>query len=91
MVLSHGKSEDIKNLIDSVLDSIKRVCYNIFSQSRYRFPLEELLEKISIIFPQYWSLNYPSDFQRRMTTLIKYFCKHKVINGVTINRILDES
>ena len=46
---------------------------------------------MSIVFPQYWSLNSPTNFQRRMTTLIQHFCTPKVINGVTINGILDES
>ena len=46
---------------------------------------------MSIVFPQYWSLNYSTDFQRRMKNLNQHFCKPKVINEVTINGILDES
>ena len=74
-----------------MLDSVKRVCYNLSSEIRDRFPPEELLEAMSIVFPQYWSLDCPTDFRRMMTTLIQHFCKAKVINGITINGILDES
>ena len=69
-VLSRVTSEAFKKIKDFVLDSIKRVCYNLSSEIRFRFPLNELLEAMSIFFPQYWSLNSPTDFRRRMTTLI---------------------
>ena len=46
---------------------------------------------MSIVFPQYWFLNCLTDFQKRIMTLINHFCKTKLINGVTINGILDES
>ena len=74
-----------------MLESIKWIFYNLLSKIRDRFPSEELLEAVSIVFPQYWSLNCPTDFQKRMMTLINIFCKTKVINGVTINGISDES
>ena len=90
-VLSRVTSEDFKKIKDSVLDFVKRVCYNLSSEIRFRFPPEELLEEMSIVFPQYWSLNYLTDFRRRMTTLIQHFYKPKVISEVIINEILDES
>ena len=61
-VLLHVTSEDFKKIKDSMLDSVKRVFYNLSSEIRFRFPPEELLEAMSIVFPQYWSLNYLTDF-----------------------------
>ena len=90
-ILSRVTSEAFKKIKDSVLDSVKRVCYNLSSEIRFRFPPEELLKAMSIVFPQYWSLNSPTDFRRRMMTLIQHFCTPKVINGVTMNEILDET
>ena len=90
-VLSSVKIEDLKKIVASVLESVNWISYKISSKIRDRFPPKELLEAMSIVFPQYWSLNYPTNFQKRMMTLINHFCKTKVINGVTINGILDES
>ena len=61
-VLSHVTSEDFKKIKDFVLDFVKQVFYNISLEIRFRFPLEELLKAMSIVFPQYWSLNCPNDY-----------------------------
>ena len=90
-VLSCVTSEAFKKIKDFVLDSVKRVCYNLLSEIRFRFPPKELLKAMSIVFPQYWSLNCPTNYQKRMTNLIQHFCTLKVINRVTINGILNES
>ena len=74
-----------------MLESVKRISYKLLSKIRDRFPPKELLKAMHIVFPQYWSVNCPTDFQKRMMTLINHFCKTKVINGVTIIGILDES
>ena len=61
-VISRVTSEAFKKIKDSVLDSVKRVCYNLSSEIIFRFPPEELLEAMSIVFPQYWALNCPTDY-----------------------------
>ena len=50
-VLSCVTSEDFKRIKDFVLDSVKQVCYNLSLEIRFRFPLEDLLKVMSIVFP----------------------------------------
>ena len=82
--------EVFEQIVESVMNSVKDICYNLSSEIRDRLPRHELLESMCVVFPNYWSLRQPSDFRNKLTILIDQFCKTKQINGVTINGVLDE-
>ena len=77
-------------IVESIMNSMKDICYNLSIQIRDRFPQHEFLESMCVVFPNYWSLRKPSDFGYELWVSIQQFCKTKQINGVTINGVLDE-
>ena len=60
--LARVTREDFDKIVETVTTSVKKIAYDLSSQIRSRFPLDNLLEAMSIVFPQYWSLNSAADF-----------------------------
>ena len=79
-----------EQIVESVMNSMKDISYNISLEIRDRLPQHEFLESMCVVFPHYWSLRKPSDFRDKLLVLIDQFCKRKEINEVTINGVLDE-
>ena len=63
---------------------------------RERFPRDELLEAMCVVYPQYWN-NFQcprplkADFQKRLKCLVYHFCKRVWIHVEQIEGILDSS
>ena len=49
-VISCVTSEEFEKIKDLVLESVKKVCYNLSSEIRFKFPPEKLLKEMSIFF-----------------------------------------
>ena len=82
--------EEFTKIVESIASTTRDIAYRVSSEIISRFPYDQLLEAMAIVFPQYWSFNNKEDYRRRLLILIKEFCKSIEFNGVTINRILDE-
>lgn len=83
--------EVFEHIVESVMNSVKDISYNLSSKIRERLPRHEFLESMCIVFPHYWSLRSPKDFRDKLLVLIYQFYKSKEINGVIVNGVLDES
>jgi hypothetical protein len=82
--------EEFTKIVESIASTARDIAYRVSSEIISRFPYDQLLEAMAIVFPQYWSFNNKEDYRRRLLILIKEFCKSVEFNGVTINGILDE-
>ena len=65
------------------------------SEIREQFPRDELLEAMSIIYPQYWDRNQNAkiledDFINKIKILQSHFCREVEIQGEHIQGILDK-
>lgn len=50
------------NIVETVTASLKKITSSVSLEIRKKFPHDELLEAMSIVFPQYWELNSPTDY-----------------------------
>ena len=72
------------------------IAKSLSSEIRERFPRDELLEAMSVVYPQYWN-NFQSpttlkaDFQKKLFFLVHHFCRKVSIHGEEIQGILDSS
>lgn len=84
-----------KGVFDKIVEfeiySMKEISYKLSLEIRERFPRHELLEAMSIVFPNCWSLRSLKDFRDKLMVLVDKFFKTKEINGLIVNGILDES
>lgn len=94
----HSKKKEVSvtreyfsKIVDFVTSSLKKITSFVSSEIRKLLPYDDLLKAMSTVFPQYWELNNPVDFHQRIMTLINHFCKSIVINGLTIEGILNET
>ena len=56
--VSRERSHDV---VISMRDKLKEIAKSLSSEIRERFPQDELLEAISIVYPQYWDHSLYSD------------------------------
>ena len=91
----HLEREQFHDVVISVRDNLKEIAKSLSSEVRERFPRDELLEAMSIVYPQYWDhsqnqKNLEADFIRKIKILQSHFCREAEIQGEHIQGILDK-
>ena len=86
--------ERFHDVVISVRDNLKEIAKSLSSEIREWFPRDELLESMSIIYPQYWDhsqneKNLEADFIKKIKILRSHFCREAEIQGEHIQGILD--
>ena len=74
---------------------LERNCKSLSSEVREQFPRDELLEAMSIIYPQYWDHSQnekklEANFIKKIKILQSHFCREAEIQGEHIQGILDK-
>jgi hypothetical protein len=89
-----------RDLFDNVVISVRRnlieIAKSLSSEIRERFPRDELLEAMSVVYPEYWNNlkcqpTLKRDFVAKLNTLVDHFCKKVEIHGEQVEGILDQS
>ena len=75
-------------------DNLKEIAKSLSSEVRERFPRDELLEVMSIVYPQYWDHSQnenflEADFIKKIRILKSHFCREAEIQEEYIQGILD--
>lgn len=86
--------EQFDNVVISVRRSLIEIAKSLSSEIRERFPRDELLEAMSVVYPQYWNHRQCSetikvDFIAKIKILQSHFCRETEIQGEHIQGILD--
>jgi hypothetical protein len=89
-----------RDLFDNVVISVRRnlieIAKSLSSEIRERFPRDELLEAMSVVYPEYWNNlkcqpTLKRDFVAKLNTLVDHFCKKVEVHGEQVEGILDQS
>eukprot|EP01018_Ginkgo_biloba_P030613 Gb_17421 [translate_table: standard] len=88
--------DDFSNIVISMRSTLTNIARSLTLEIRERFPRDELLEAIAVVYPQYWNnvqsqANLYVDFQVKMSILVSHFCRKVQVNGEEIEGILDQS
>ena len=83
------------DVVISVRDNLKEIAKSLSSEVREWFPRDELLEAMSIVYPQYWDHSQNEkklevDFIKKINILQRHFCQEVEIQGEHIQDILDK-
>jgi hypothetical protein len=84
------------NVVISVRHNLIEIAKSLSSEIRERFPRDELLEAMSVVYPEYWNNlkcqpTLKRDFVEKLNTLVDHFCKKVEIHGEQVEGILDQS
>ena len=89
-----------RDLFDNVVISVRcnliEIAKSLSSEIRERFPRDELLEAMSVVYPEYCNNlkcqpTLKPDFVEKLNTLVDHFCKKVEIHGEQVEGILDQS
>ena len=88
--------DQFDNIVISVRQNLIEIARSLSLEIRERFPRDELLEAMCVVYPQYWNncqcpRTLKVDFQKRLKCLVDHFCKKVSIHGEQIEGILDSS
>ena len=91
---SHVSREIFDNIVTSVRCNLIEIAKSLSTEIRDRFPRDELLEAMSVVYPQYWNncqhdTTLKDDFTKKLKILISHFCREAQIEGEQIPGILD--
>ena len=86
--------DQFDNIVISVRLNLIEIARSLSSEIRERFPRDELLEALCMVYPQYWNnfqcpRNLKANFQKRLKCLVDHFCKQVLIHREHIEGILD--
>jgi hypothetical protein len=84
------------NVVISVRHNLIEIAKSLSSEIRERFPRDELLEAISVVYLEYWNNlkcqpTLKCDFVGKLNTLVDHFCKKVEMHGEQVEGILDQS
>jgi hypothetical protein len=85
-----------ENVFISVRCNLIEIAKSLSSEIRERFPQDDLLEAMSVVYPEYWNNlkcqpTLKRDFVEKLNTLVDHFCKKFEIHGEQVEGILDQS
>ena len=87
----HVSSEIFDNLVISVKGNLIEISKSLSSEIRDRFPREELLEAMSMVYPQYWNncqspTSLKVDFTMKLKILMSHFLSREPSKRRTYSR-----
>ena len=76
----HVSREKFDNLMISVRGNLVEIAKSLSSEIRDQFPLDELLEAMSVVYFQYWnncqsSTTLQVEFKRKCHIFLSHFCR----------------
>jgi hypothetical protein len=88
--------DQFNNVVISVKHNLIKIAKSLALEIRERFPQDELLEAMSVVYPQYWNSEHNReakrvDFLAKLKILVHQFDKNSNVQGEEIEGILDSS
>jgi hypothetical protein len=92
----HVSRDQFNDIVISVRRNLIQIAQSLSLEIRERFPRDELLEAMSVVYPHYWNSEkeidpLKVDFLAKLNTLVHHFGRNAKVEGEEIGGILDSS
>ena len=86
--------DQFNDIVILVRHNLIQIAQSLSSETREQFPRDELLEAMSMVYPQYWNNEkdidtLKVDFLEKLSILVHHFGKNVKVQGEDIGGILD--